>query len=37
MLKKKKKEDSENPEGLNDVISENEYTNGQDHKLTGGG
>ncbi|HEY2582778.1 MAG TPA: nucleotide exchange factor GrpE [Mucilaginibacter sp.] len=30
MLKKKKKEDSENPEGLNDVISENEYNGGED-------
>jgi len=30
MLKKKKKEDSENPEGLNDVISENEYIDGQE-------
>jgi molecular chaperone GrpE len=34
MLKKKKKEDSENPEGLNDVISENEYNDSQD-QLTG--
>src|ERR1700748_3181049 len=30
MLKKKKKEDSETPEGLNDVISENGYNDGQD-------